>query len=69
MSDNKPHSIIVFREYTDANGEVKTQSHNAGVAFKTKSGDGFNCQLVDGIALTGKFSILPRTERTTGTED
>ncbi len=61
---NKPYNIIVFREYTDpASGEVKTRSHDVGVAFKTKSGDGFNCELVDGLALTGRFSILPRIDR------
>lgn len=64
MADT-PHNIIVFREYTDGNGEVKTRGHEAGVAFKTKDGSGFNCQLVEGMALTGRFSILPRLERKT----
>lgn len=63
MSDKaKPHNIIVFREY-EHNGEKRTQSHQVGTAFPTKNGEGFNCTLVDGIALTGRFSILPRTNR------
>ncbi len=64
-TDNTPHSILVFREYTDkTSGEVKSRSHEVGTAFKTKDGGGFNCQLVEGIALTGRFTILPRTSRT-----
>jgi hypothetical protein len=69
VTDNKPYNIIVFREYTDGNGEVKTRGHDAGVAFKTKNGDGFNCEVVEGMGLTGRFSILPRTERPTGNEE
>ena len=63
MSENKPYNIIVFREYTDKNGEVKTRGHEVGVAFKTKDGSGFNGELVEGIALTGRFAILPRRDR------
>lgn len=64
-TDNTPHSILVFREYTDKqSGEVRSRSHEVGTAFKTKDGAGFNCQLVEGIALTGRFTILPRTSRT-----
>lgn len=61
---NKPYNILVAREYTTGNGEVKTRYHEAGVAFKTKSGEGFSCEVVDGLALTGRFVILPRTDRT-----
>lgn len=62
-----PHNILVFREYTDkASGEVKSRSHEVGTAFKTKDGSGFNCQLVEGIALTGRFTILPRADRSSG---
>ena len=64
MSDEKkPYNILVAREYTTGNGEVKTRFHDAGVAFKTKSGEGFNCEVVDGLALTGRFVILPRSDR------
>jgi hypothetical protein len=63
--DNKPYNILVPREYTTGNGEVKTRYHDAGVAFKTKGGQGFSCEVVPGMALTGRFLILPRTDRDT----
>lgn len=68
MNDKTPYDILVFREYTNNNGEVKTRSHVAGVAFKTKDGNGFSGEVVDGLALTGRFSILPRKERTDAEE-
>ena len=58
----KPHNILVAREYTNANGEAKTEWMRVGVAFPNKK-DGFNCKVAEGIALTGDFVILPRTER------
>lgn len=58
----KPHNILVAREYTDGNGEVKTEWLRVGVAFPNKK-DGFNCELPAGIGLTGKFVILPRMDR------
>lgn len=59
---NKPLNILVAREY-ESGGEKRTQWINAGVAFKTKGGDGFNCEVVAGLALTGRFMILPRSDR------
>ncbi|SMH26056.1 hypothetical protein SAMN02982922_0004 [Mesorhizobium australicum] len=32
----KPHNILVAREYTDGNGEVKTEWLRVGVAFPNK---------------------------------
>lgn len=58
----KPHNIVVPREYTTGNGEVKTEWLRLGVAFPNKQG-GFNCELPAGVGLTGKFIILPRKER------
>ena len=58
----KPHNILVSREY-ESGGEKKTDWMRVGVAFPTKSGDGFSCEIADGLALTGRFMILPRTNR------
>ncbi|MBS7701667.1 hypothetical protein [Chelatococcus sp. YT9] len=58
----KPHNILVAREYTNSNGEVKTEWTRVGVAFPNKK-DGFNCKVSEGLALTGDFVILPRTDR------
>ena len=63
MADNKkPYDVLVSREYTDSNGEVRTAYYRAGVAFENKAG-GFNIEVVDGLALTGRAVILPRKER------
>lgn len=59
---SKPHNILVAREYTNGNGEVKTEWLRLGVAFPNKQG-GFNCELPEGVGLTGKFVILPRKDR------
>lgn len=59
---SKPHNILVTREYTNSNGEVKTEWLRVGVAFPNKQ-DGFNCELAEGIGLTGRFVILPRKDR------
>nr|WP_314095386.1 hypothetical protein [uncultured Shinella sp.] len=61
----KPHNILVARNYRNSNGEEKTDWVRVGVAFPNKS-DGFNCEVVEGIALSGRFMILPRTERDDG---
>lgn len=61
----KPHNILVARNYTNSNGEEKTEWLRVGVAFSNQK-DGFNCEVADGIALTGRFMILPRTERDDG---
>ncbi len=63
MADTKkPYDILVSREYTDSNGEVKSAYYRAGVAFENKAG-GFNGEVVDGLGLTGRFVILPRKDR------
>lgn len=61
----KTYNIIVPREYTNGNGEVKTEWLRAGVAFQNQQG-GFNCKLPAGIGLTGDFVILPRKDRADG---
>lgn len=63
MADNKkPYDILVSKEYTNSNGEAKTAYYRAGVAFENKAG-GFNIEVVEGLALTGRAVILPRKEQ------
>lgn len=61
----KPHNILVARKYENSNGEEKTDWIRVGVAFPNQK-DGFNCEVAEGVALTGRFVILPRTERDDG---
>jgi hypothetical protein len=57
------YNILIADEYETSNGEVKTSWTRAGVAFANPKG--FNCEVKEGLALTGRFVILPRTARTT----
>ena len=57
-----PHNVLVARKYTNSNGEEKTEWLRVGVAFQNEKG-GFNCEVTEGIALTGRFMILPRLDR------
>jgi hypothetical protein len=59
---SKPFDLLIAREYTNNNGEVKTEWLRAGVAFENKAG-GFNLEVAEGLALTGKAVILPRKQR------
>lgn len=60
----KPFNILVAEPYTTKNGEEKTNWIRVGVAFPNTNGEGFTCQIPPGLALTGKFMILPRTDKT-----
>ena len=64
MSDKKkPYDVVVFEKYTDkTTGEEKSKSYQVGVAFELEGG-GFSVQLPEGIAITGRCSILPRREK------
>jgi len=63
MTDKKkPYDIFIAEEY-ERNGEKKTSYTTIGVAFENKAGDGYNCQLTEGIAVSGRFSIKPRKDR------
>ena len=59
---NKPHDVIVFDEFVQ-DGENRSRGYHVGVAFPNKNGDGFNVSLIPGIALSGRFSILPRRQK------
>ncbi len=61
--ERKVFNILVVREYTDSNGEVKKRYHEAGTAWLTKDGKGFTGEIVEGLALTGRFAVLPREKK------
>lgn len=58
----KVFDILISREYTDKNGEVKTQYYQAGVAFENKAG-GMNLEIPEGLSISGRALILPRKDR------
>ena len=56
------YNILVANDYTNGEGEKKTEWIRVGTAFENKQ-NGFNCELPPGIGLTGRFVILPRKDR------
>lgn len=57
----KPYDIFVVETY-EHDGQEKSSFHRVGVAFETKDG-GFSCQPYPGVALSGRFLILPRKDK------
>lgn len=59
MTDKKkPYDVLVAEEYS-IDGEIRTKFYSVGVAFENSKG-GFNVELPAGIALSGRFVVLPR---------
>lgn len=56
------YNVLKPREYTNSNGEVKKHFIEVGAAWDIDSG-GMSIELHEGIAVTGRFIILPRKER------
>lgn len=68
MTDKKkPYDVLVAEEYS-VGGEVRTKFYTAGVAFENSKG-GLNVELPAGIALSGRFVILPRRAGSESDED
>lgn len=59
---SKPYDILIVREYTDSNGEVRNQYYRAGVAFENSKG-GMNLEIVEGMTITGRALVMPRKDR------
>ena len=59
----KTYNVLKPREYTNGNGEVKKHFIEIGAAWDLDSSDGMSIELHEGIAVTGRFIILPRKER------
>lgn len=58
----KTYNVLKPREYTDSNGEVKKHYTEIGAAWEIDSG-GMSIELHEGLAVSGRFVILPRKER------
>lgn len=67
---------ILIRDEYGADGERKGRFYQVGTAFEAKDGEGINCEIPSGLAVSGRFYVRPRkakaglaaeTERSAGT--
>lgn len=58
----KTYNVLKPREYTNSNGEVKKAFVEVGAAWDIETG-GMSIELHDGIAVSGRFVILPRKDK------
>lgn len=60
MSNKPTHHILLPENYTNANGEEKTQFTRIGSAWAKETGN-VTCELRPGLAVSGRFVIaLPK---------
>ncbi|WP_025030866.1 hypothetical protein [Nitratireductor aquibiodomus] len=59
------YDIMIAEEYRSKEGKHRVQYHRAGVGFINARG-GLNCEIVPGMALTGRFVIFPREDKEGG---
>lgn len=59
----KTYTVLKPREYTTSNGEVKKAFVEVGAAWDIETG-GMSIELHEGIAVSGRFVILPRKDKT-----
>jgi len=59
----KTYNVLKPREYTNSNGEVKKAFVEVGAAWDIEAG-GMSIELHEGIAVSGRFVILPRKDKT-----
>ena len=58
------YNLLIPEERKNENGEVtKTFWHRVGTVFPHKKGEGFNVIIPDGISVSGRVMILPRTSK------
>ena len=62
MSKRPTHDILLAEDYEATDGEQKASFTNIGGAWLKDSG-AISCQLRDGLAVSGRFVILPRKEK------
>jgi hypothetical protein len=62
MSKKPEFTVYHTREYTDGNGEVRNFYTDVGAAWGVKDG-GMSVQIMDGLALSGRFVILRRKDK------
>lgn len=56
---SRVYDIFVRDEYS-SDGEARSKFYNVGTAFTPKDGDGLNCEIPPGLAVSGRFFIRPR---------
>lgn len=60
---SKPtHDILLAENYTTANGEEKSYFTNIGSAW-AKEGGAVSCEIRTGLAVHGRFVILPKKDK------
>ena len=59
MSKAPTHDVLLAEDYEAADGEQKAHFTNIGSAWLKESG-AISCQLRDGLAVSGRFVILPK---------
>lgn len=53
------HDILLAENFTTENGEEKSHFTNIGSAW-AKEGGSISCQMREGLAVSGRFVILPK---------
>ncbi|MEO1476766.1 MAG: hypothetical protein AAFS13_10335 [Pseudomonadota bacterium] len=58
------YNLLIPEERADKDtGETRTFWHKVGTVFPHRKGDGFNVIIPDGISVSGRVMILPRSEK------
>ncbi len=61
MSNKPTHDILLAENYEAEDGEEKAYFTNIGSAWVKESG-AVSCELRPGLAVTGRFVILPKKD-------
>lgn len=56
------HDILLAENYTDGQGEEKSYFTNIGSAWVKETGT-ISCEMRDGLAVSGRFVILPKKDK------
>lgn len=56
------YDIMIAEEFRSKDGKERVQYHRAGIAFDNVRG-GLNCEIVPGMALSGRFVIFPKEDK------
>ena len=65
MSNKPTHDVLLAENYTTANGEEKSYFTNIGSAWQKDSGT-MSCEIREGLAVSGRFVIMPKREKDDG---
>jgi len=65
MSNQPTHDILLAENYTTANGEEKSYFTNIGSAWIKDTGT-ISCEVRGGLAVSGRFVIMPKKEKSAG---